>query len=110
MLNLAKKEINVLKTLYNDEDMEKTSNNIRKHIALKDNDFSVFKLFNLLDSMVILHDDKGDPLTRYVTFKDSERANYLILSADRTVEEMRFDAAWPHRPDCAADRCIHRRR
>lgn len=93
MLNLDKDKIKILKELYNEKDMEESSRSIRKRFISEDGDFSVFNLFSFLDTMVILHDDKGDSLTRFVTFKDSDEANYLILSVDRTVEEMRFDAA-----------------
>ena len=93
MINLDRENFKALKAEYNSKDMEKTANNVRGRFADKNGALSVFDLFTLLDTMVILHDDKGDPVTRYVTFKDSDRANYLILSAGRTVEEMRFDAA-----------------
>lgn len=93
MLNLDSKQFKALKEVYNDKDMEESSINVRKRFASKDGFFSVFDLFTFLDTLVILHDDKGEPVTRYVTFKNSDKANYLILSAGRTVEEMRFDAA-----------------
>ena len=93
MLNLDKDKMKILKELYNEKDMEESSRSIRKRFVSEDGDFSVFDLFSFLDTMAILHDDKGEPLTRFVTFKDSDEANYLILSANRTVEEMRFDAA-----------------
>ena len=50
-------------------------------------------MFSLLDSMVILHDDEDVSRTRFVTFRNSDSANYLILNTNRSVEEMRFDAA-----------------
>lgn len=93
MLNLNKEEVKKIKETYENNDMEQSSINIRRKFQSKDGSFSVFNLFALLDTMVILHDDKEEPVTRYITFKDSERANYLILSAGRTVEEMRFDAS-----------------
>ena len=92
MLNLNKEEITKIKETYNSKDMEESAINIRRKYT-KDGNFSVFNLYSLLDTMVILHDDKEGSLTRYITFKESDRANYLILNAKRTVEEMRFDAA-----------------
>ena len=93
MINLGGDNFKALIDEYNPKDMEKTSNNVRRRFSDKNGFFSVFDLFSFLDTMVILHDDKNEPVTRYVTFKDSDRANYLILSAGRTVEEMRFDAS-----------------
>ena len=93
MLNLDGNQFKVLKEVYNDKDMEETSINVRRRFSSQDGFFSVFDLFSLFDTLVILHDDKDDPVTRYITFKISDNANYLILSAGRTVEEMRFDAA-----------------
>ncbi len=93
MLNLTKESFVRIKELYNIDDMEKTALEIRKMFVNKEGNFSIFNLISNLNTMVILHDDKDDYVTRFITFKDSERANYLILGAKRSMEEMRFDAA-----------------
>jgi len=93
MLNVEKKHLKKIKGLYDPKNMEVSAINIRERFTTENGDFSVFDLFTLLDTLVILHDDKGHPMTRYITFKNSDESNYLILSANRTVEEMRFDAA-----------------
>ena len=91
MLNLSNKNIQKIRECYSDYDVEDSANNIVKTFC--DDGFSIFTLFKLLDTLVILHDDKGENITRYITTKINEKSNYLILSADRSVEEMRFDAA-----------------
>lgn len=92
MLNLSNENIIKIKECYNDLDVEQSANNIIK-VFSNGKEFSMFTLFKLLNTLVILHDDKGDNITRYITTKINEKSNYLILSADRSVEEMRFDAA-----------------
>ena len=93
MLNLNNDIFNKLKELYDVDDMETSALNIRKKFIDENGEFSVFNLFKAMNSMVILHEDKDTYFTRFITFKSSERANYMILGAKRNVEEMRFDAA-----------------
>lgn len=92
MLNLSKENIQKIKECYEEVNMDKMADNIL-YTFFNDKKFSIFTLFSMLDTLVILHDDKGENITRYITTKINEKSNYLILSADRTVEEMRFNAA-----------------
>ena len=92
MIDLQTKEFKkIIEALYGDN-IEKTTLAIRN--AFRDNEghFSVFELLEKLGIMTILHDDKDEAKCRFITFKDSSR-NYLVLSACRSIEEMRFDAA-----------------
>lgn len=93
MINVKKDTIKYIKSLYNDTRIEESATNIRGKFSDSDGKFSVFDMFSLLDSMVILHDDEDVSRTRFVTFRNSDSANYLILNTNRSVEEMRFDAA-----------------
>ena len=92
MINLDNKQIQKICDLYNDGDMEESSIKIRRKYLHDDGNVSVFEIFGLLDSLVILHDD-NESKTRYVTFKKSDTANYLILRTDKSIEDLRFDAA-----------------
>jgi hypothetical protein len=57
--------------------MEASTINIRNKYIHKDGNFSVFELFTLLDSHVIVYDDP-EYKTRFITFKNSENGNYLV--------------------------------
>ena len=92
MINLNSEEIKKLCSLYNDNDMEESSIHIRNRYIHKDGNFSVFELFSILDSLVILHDD-NEFKTRFITFKNEDSANYLILRTNKSIEDTRFDAA-----------------
>lgn len=93
MLNLStNKYLGRLKEISREKDVEVLANYIRNMIR-GEGEFSVFEFMSLLDTRVIIHDDKGEVITRYITMKDDDISNYLVLSANRTVEEMRFDAA-----------------
>ena len=92
MINLNNKNIAQICKLYDDGDMEQSSIKIRKKYMHKDGSFSVFELFTLLESLVILHDDH-ESKTRFITFKNSDNANYLILRTNKSIEDIRFDAA-----------------
>ena len=93
MINIDKDNFNKLKNAYVSSDIELASENIRKAFNVKGEDFCVFTTIAKLDTMVILHDDGEKAYTRYLSFSKDENKNYLVLSASRTVEEMRFDAA-----------------
>ena len=67
MLNLSNENIQKIRECYSDYDVEDSANNIVK--TFFDDDFSIFTLFKLLDTLVILHDDKGENITRYITTK-----------------------------------------
>lgn len=92
MLDLTHENLRKIRECYNDIDVEKTTSNIIEYFY-GDKNLSIFNLFKMLDTLVILHDDKGENITRYITTKIDDKSNYLILSANRSVEEMRFDAA-----------------
>lgn len=91
MLDLKRENLKKIKAFCGEKDVEVLAKHVRN--LFHGEEFSVFNLMTYMDTMVILHDDKGENITRYVTMKDSEKSNYLILSADKSVEEMRFNAA-----------------
>jgi len=91
MLNLTRENLKKIKNFCKERDIEVLTSNIRN--MMNDEEFSVFTLMSMLDTMVILHDDKGENITRYITMKENDRSNYLVMSADRSVEDMRFNAA-----------------
>ena len=93
MLNIEKKAFKKIKELYDDIRVEESCSNIRKAFSNNDGSFSVFTMLEKLDTMVILYDDKIPDNTRYISFAGDEEKNYLMLSPERTVEEMRFNAA-----------------
>lgn len=93
MIDTTKENFLKLKELYNDVDIEMSADTIRKRFSAPNETFSVFTTMSKLDTMVILHDDKEETVTRYVSFSKDDKKNYLTLSAGRTIEEMRFDAA-----------------
>lgn len=99
MINLN--DVNYKKLLkLGSTNIEVLANNIREGFTKKGENFSVFTTLSKLGNLVILHDDKEDTITRYYTYPGEEKRNYLILSAGRSIEEMRFDAA------CALRRVI----
>ena len=93
MLNASKKTFATIKNFYDPNDIDGSCEYIRKSFTKKGEDFSIFTMFEDLDTMVILYDDKINSSTRYISFSGEEKKNYLVLSADRSVEELRFDAA-----------------
>lgn len=93
MLNISKENFVKLKSIYSDTHIEESCANIRKAFADPDGSYSVFTTLSCLDTMVILYDDKIEDNTRYISFSGDEEKNYLMLSPERTVEEMRFNAA-----------------
>ena len=93
MLNTTKEPFLTIKKLYDSTNIDNCCEHIRKSFASKDGQFSIFDMLSSLDTMVILFDDKINASTRYISFSKEEKRNYLVLSADRKVEELRFDAA-----------------
>lgn len=91
MLNLLSPNLQKIKKFSSENDIEQLAVHIRN--MCKDDDFSVFTIMSMLDTMVILHDDKGENITRFITMKDSDKSNYLVMSADKSVEDMRFNAS-----------------
>lgn len=92
MLNINNPSVKKIMQVYNPSDIEGSADAIRSLFVDKEV-FSIFDMFSNLDTMLILHDDGDEDITRYISFKDHERKNYLVLSASRSVEQMRFDAA-----------------
>lgn len=93
MLDATKENFIRLKKCYDSSDVEETCENIHKAFTRKGQTFSIFTTLSTLDTMVILYDDKINTSTRYISFSGDPLKNYLVLSADRTVEELRFDSA-----------------
>lgn len=93
MLDINNPYIQHIKEIYTPIDIEGAAENIRKAFSSNEEEFSVFTTLSKLGTLVILHDDKQDTLTRYISFSNDKSKNYLVLSAGRTIEEMRFDAA-----------------
>jgi len=93
MLDINNPYIQHVKEIYTPIDIEGAAENIRKAFSSNEEEFSVFTTLSKLGTLVILHDDKQDTLTRYISFSNDKSKNYLVLSAGRTIEEMRFDAA-----------------
>lgn len=93
MINLSTSKYKIIKEIYDKDEIEKSAQHIKKIFSSKEGDFSVFDTISALDTMVILFDDKEEPATRYISFSQDERKNYLVLSANETIEEMRFNAA-----------------
>jgi len=91
MLDTSKETIKKIIDCYNSNNLEETANLIRSLCSSED--FSVFTLIKELDTMLILHDDGKEKITRFISFSNDASKNYLVLSASRSVEEMRFDAA-----------------
>lgn len=92
MLNVNNPNVNKIIQAYNPSDIEGSADAIRS-LFIGNEVFSIFDMFRALDTMLILHDDGEEDITRYISFKDDEKKNYLVLSASRSVEQMRFDAA-----------------
>lgn len=92
MLNVNKKTFSKLRDAYARYDIEDACSEIRHICTSKGESFSIFTTLSNLDTMVILFDDNPGSVTRYISFPGEEEKNYLILDADRSVEEMRFDA------------------
>ena len=92
MLNVNNPNVNKIIQVYNPSDIEGSADGIRS-LFIDNEVFSIFDMFRALDTMLILHDDGEEDITRYISFKDDEKKNYLVLSASRSVEQMRFDAA-----------------
>lgn len=92
MLNVNKKIFSKLREACGQRDMEDVCSDIRRICTSKNEPFSIFTTLAKLDTMVILFDDEPGSVTRYISFPQNEEKNYLILDADRSVEEMRFDA------------------
>lgn len=93
MINLKNEYLAKIDDLWDNENIENTTLSIRNLFKDSEGRFSVFELMKKIDVMTILHDDKEDSLCRFITFKDDYLKNYLVLSASRSIEEMRFDAA-----------------
>lgn len=93
MLDLNSRYFKKIIEVWDGEDIENTTLSIRNLFRDKEGHFSIFELMEKLEIMTILHDDKEDSLCRFITFKDHHSRNYLVLSASRSIEEMRFDAA-----------------
>ena len=91
MLDTSREKINKIISCYNPINIEETTNLIRS--LYSGEDFSIFTLIKELDTMLIIHDDGEEKITRFISFSHDEDKNYLVLSASRSVEEMRFDAA-----------------
>ena len=92
MLSTANPKIKKIAQLYNASDIEKSADAIRSIFAGKE-EFSIFDMIRALDTMLILHDDGEEDMARFISFSDHDTKNYLVLSASRSVEQMRFDAA-----------------
>ena len=93
MLNITSSVFKKIKKLYSSKDIEYSTLSIRKNFSIKNEEFSVFTTLSKLDTMTILFDNKNDTNTRYVSLSKDEDKNYMVLSANRNIEEMRFDAA-----------------
>ena len=93
MISLDRSGFKKIKALYDNVRIEQSAEDIRNAFMGEDGEFSVFTTISALDTMVILFDDKDNPATRYISFAKEADKNYLVLSANETVEEMRFNAA-----------------
>jgi len=93
MINIKKAAFKKLKVASSSQDMEQMSHDIRKNFSSKNQDFSIFTILSKLNTMLIIHDDGDRSVARYVSFAEDENMNYVVLSAGRSVEQMRFDAA-----------------
>ena len=92
MLNTNNQIVKKIIELYNPSSIEESANAIRSMFTTKEG-FSIFDMIRSMDTMLILHDDGEEAITRYISFKDDDERNYMVLSASRSVEQMRFDAA-----------------
>ena len=92
MLNTNNQIVKKIIELYNPSSIEESANAIRSMFTNKEG-FSIFDMIRSMDTMLILHDDGEEAITRYISFKDDDERNYMVLSASRSVEQMRFDAA-----------------
>ena len=93
MINIKKAAFKKLKMVSGSQDMEQMAHDIKRTFTTKNQDFSVFTTLSKLNTMLIIHDDGDRSVARYVSFTGDENMNYLVLSAGRSVEQMRFDAA-----------------
>ena len=93
MINLERTNYKRIKEFYDSTKIESSTKSIRNMFCDENGNFSVFDTLKALDTMVIIFDDKNDPATRYISFAKDEERNYLVLSANETIEEMRFNAA-----------------
>lgn len=93
MIDLKNEYLAKIDDIWDNDDIENTTLSIRNLFKDSEGRFSIFELMKKINVMTILHDDKEDSLCRFITFKDDYLKNYLVLSASRSVEEMRFDAA-----------------
>ena len=91
MNNVSKPNYQMIKELYEDINVEKSSYKIRRFFSDKDGNFSVFNVMSSLDTMAILLNNEEET-TRYISFSNHEEKNYLVLSSSRTPEQMRFGA------------------
>jgi hypothetical protein len=78
MLNINNPSVKKIMQVYNPSDIEGSADAIRSLFVDKEV-FSIFDMFSNLDTMLILHDDGDEDITRYISFKDHERKNYLVL-------------------------------
>jgi Fic family protein len=92
MLNVENPMIKKAMECYNSSHIEDSANALRSLFTGKDG-FSIFDAIREMDTMIIIHDDGDEEITRYVSFSHRNDKNYLVLSASRSVEQMRFDAA-----------------
>ena len=93
MVDLKAPSYQKIKEIWDENSIERTTVALRELFRDADGNFSVFELMKELGIMTILHDDQGETLSRFIMFKEDLERNYLVLSASRSVEEMRFDAA-----------------
>ena len=91
MLDISSENIKKILNCY-DTNIEKMANNVRAYFSRDDEEFSVFTTFEALDTKTIIHDD-DKVIVRYLSFSNDKYKNYLVLSAGRSIEEMRFDAS-----------------
>lgn len=93
MISLANSNYKKIKDFFDSSKIEDSTRSIRRMFCDDNGNFSIFDTMKSLDTMVILFDDKDEPVTRYISFSKEEDRNYLVLSANETIEEMRFNAA-----------------
>ena len=92
MLDINNPDIKKAMSVYNSSKIEESANLLR-NLFTSEEGFSVFNTIRALDTMLIIHDDGDDEITRYISFSNDSKKNYLVLSASRSIEQMRFDAA-----------------
>lgn len=92
MFDTSKPEIKKAMECYNSNNIEESANKIRSLFTTEDG-FSIFTAIRNMDTMLIIHDDGENEITRFISFSNDANKNYLVLSSSRSVEQMRFDAA-----------------